>query len=365
MKFLSQWAEATQELVLETAPWLLVGLLAAGLVHRYLNTTWIAQRLGKDAKHPILFASLMGTPLPLCSCSVLPTAQALRKGGASRGSTAAFLVSTPETGPDSVGITFGLFDPLFAILRPILAWWSAMVVGMWVDRLDEPEEEPGASEVDLSHDHAGHDHDPCCDSNRAQDAALPSQGRPGVRKTLAWVVGPLWDDLAAPLTLGFLLAGLFSASLPPELLQNYLPAGILGMFVVGLLGIPLSICATASTPLAAALVDKGLSPGAALVLLLTGPATNLATLGVVKGMLGKRGLWTYLAGIFFAALAGGLLVDAIYSYTERPLRRGVLSGEHTGHGAWVWAAGAVVAILFLVYWGKRLGSLGQQFRAKD
>ena len=354
MEFLSQWAAATQDLVLETAPWLLVGLLVAGLVHRYLNTAWVAKRLGKEGKHPILLASLLGTPLPLCSCSVLPTAQALRKGGASRGSTAAFLVATPETGPDSVGITFGLFDPLFAILRPILAWWSAVVVGIWVDRLDEEDLPDGAQAMEEAHDHAG-----TCEANRTQN--LTPEERPSPKQTAAWVLGPLWDDLAPPLTLGFVLAGLFSASMPPELLERLLPAGILGMLVIGLLGIPLSICATASTPLAAALVDKGLSPGAALVLLLTGPATNLATLGVVRGMLGSKGLWTYLGGIFASALMGGLLVDAIYEFTQRPLRRGLLEGAHEHTSPLIWASAGLVALLFVGYWIKRAG---QQFQAR-
>ncbi|MFT4647308.1 MAG: uncharacterized membrane protein YraQ (UPF0718 family), partial [Glaciecola sp.] len=118
MEFLNLWVSATLELVLETAPWLLFGLLAAGLVDMFLSTEWVAARLGRKSRHPILLASLLGAPLPLCSCSVLPTAATLRRNGASKASTAAFLVSTPETGPDSIGITFGLFDPLFAILRP-------------------------------------------------------------------------------------------------------------------------------------------------------------------------------------------------------------------------------------------------------
>jgi len=356
MQFLQQAWHATMDLVLETAPWLLVGLLVAGAVHRYLNTRWIAARLGPDAKHPILLASLLGTPLPLCSCSVLPTAQALRRGGAGRGPTAAFLVATPETGPDSVGITFGLFDPLFAILRPILAWWSSVVVGMWVDHTDDEGAEDAACEVEAT----------ACESSR-EEASCEVHGLEGTAsgerepwpKTIAWVLGPLWDDLAPALTLGFLIAGLFTAALPPDLLETYLPAGLLGMAAIGLLGVPLSICATASTPLAAALVDKGLSPGAALVLLLTGPATNLATLGVVKGMLGHKGLWAYLGGIFASALAGGLLVDAIYAYTGRALRHGEVALEHSHSSPWVLGAGLVVAALFGAYWGRRLLRFGR------
>ena len=354
MEYLQEAWAATVDLVLETAPWLLLGLLVAGAVHRYLNARWIAGRLGPDAKYPVLLASLIGTPLPLCSCSVLPTAQALRNGGAGRGPTAAFLVATPETGPDSVGVTFGLFDPLFALLRPVMAWWSAIVVGKWVDATEEDSDPaiPGAAERTAHSTARGefacHDHD------HEQDHHHDPEGDPGPwTRTLAWILGPLWDDLAPALTLGFLIAGLFTAALPPDAIGAYVPAGLLGMAVVGLLGVPISICATASTPLAAALVDKGLSPGAALVLLLTGPATNLATLGVVRNLIGNKGLWAYLGGIFTAALGAGLLVDALYEATGRTLRRGVLQGEHTHEGIFVMACGALVGALFAAYWGRR------------
>jgi hypothetical protein len=333
MEFLKLWVHSIGELVLETAPWLLLGLLAAGLIDMFLSTAWVAARLGRKSRHPILLASLLGVPLPLCSCSVLPTAATLRRNGASRGSTAAFLVSTPETGPDSVGITFGLFDPLFAILRPLLAFWSAIVVGMWVDHTEGADEAP----IQEVHDHH-HGEDDCGDP-------LPEKRSLG--RMLRFVLGPLWNDLAPSLAVGFVLAGLFSAALPAEAIERFLPAGLLGMLAIGLLGIPLSICATASTPLAAALVDKGLGPGAALVLLLTGPATNLATLGVVRSLIGSRGLAAYLGGIFAAALAGGLVIEALYSYLDRPIRQGQAILEEHGHGWWAQASAVCVGLLFL------------------
>ncbi|MFT5199099.1 MAG: uncharacterized membrane protein YraQ (UPF0718 family) [Planctomycetota bacterium] len=338
MEFLNLWVSATLELVLETAPWLLFGLLAAGLVDMFLSTEWVAARLGRKSRHPILLASLLGAPLPLCSCSVLPTAATLRRNGASKASTAAFLVSTPETGPDSIGITFGLFDPLFAILRPLLALWSAIVVGMWVDHTEDETEE----ETPVPEDHGHHhQHDDDCAE------ALPEKRSLG--RMLRFVLGPLWSDLAPSLAIGFVLAGLFSAALPADTIERFLPAGILGMLAIGLMGIPLSICATASTPLAAALVDKGLGPGAALVLLLTGPATNLATLGVVRGLIGSRGLAAYLGGIFAAALAGGMVVESLYSYLDRPLRRGQAVLEHHDHGILAQASAVLIGLLFAWY----------------
>ncbi|MFT4649468.1 MAG: uncharacterized membrane protein YraQ (UPF0718 family), partial [Glaciecola sp.] len=261
-----------------------------------------------------------------------------RRNGASKASTAAFLVSTPETGPDSIGITFGLFDPLFAILRPLLALWSAIVVGMWVDHTEDETEE----ETPVPEDHGHHhQHDDDCAE------ALPEKRSLG--RMLRFVLGPLWSDLAPSLAIGFVLAGLFSAALPAETIERFLPAGILGMLAIGLMGIPLSICATASTPLAAALVDKGLGPGAALVLLLTGPATNLATLGVVRGLIGSRGLAAYLGGIFAAALAGGMVVESLYSYLDRPLRRGQAVLEHHDHGILAQASAVLIGLLFAWY----------------
>ncbi|MDF1838162.1 MAG: SO_0444 family Cu/Zn efflux transporter [Planctomycetota bacterium] len=337
MELLNLWVQATWELVLETAPWLLLGLLAAGLVDMFLSTDWVAARLGRRSRHPILLASILGVPLPLCSCSVLPTAATLRRNGASKGSTAAFLVSTPETGPDSIGITFGLFDPLFAILRPFMALWSAIVVGMWVDHTEGDSEDGAPPPEPDPHHH--------CETGCEED--LPKKR--SVTRMLRFVLGPLWSDLAPSLAVGFALAGLFSAALPAETIQRFLPAGILGMLAIGLMGIPLSICATASTPLAAALVDKGLGPGAALVLLLTGPATNLATLGVVRGMIGSRGLAAYLGGIFAAALGGGLVVESLYSYLERPLRHGQAVLEHHEHGLLAQVSAVLVCSLFAWY----------------
>lgn len=336
MEFINLWVHSTWELVLETGPWLMVGLLAAGLVDMVLSTEWVAGRLGRKSRHPILLASVLGVPLPLCSCSVLPTAATLRRNGASKGSTAAFLVSTPETGPDSIGITFGLFDPLFAILRPFMAFWSAIVVGMWVDHTEGDDDEEQAAPVP-EHEHHHHCETDC-------EAALPEDRSLG--RMMRFMLGPLWNDLAPPLAIGFVLAGLFSAALPAETIERFLPAGILGMLAIGLMGIPLSICATASTPLAAALVDKGLGPGAALVLLLTGPATNLATLGVVRGMIGSRGLAAYLAGIFAAALAGGMVVESLYAHLERPLRHGQAVLEHHEHGLLAQVSAIGVGLLF-------------------
>ncbi len=349
MEFVTLWLYAIWDLVLETAPWLLFGLFAAGLVDRYLSTAWVAERLGRKSRHPVLLASVLGMPLPLCSCSVLPTAATLRRNGASRGSTAAFLVATPETGPDSVGITFGLFDPVFAIARPVLAFWSAIVVGMWVDHTDDHEDDPDDNGPEPEEHHHCEDH-----------GSVESADSRGLSAMLRFVFGPLWNDLAPSLFVGFLLAGLFSAALPAEAIERFLPAGILGMLAIGLMGIPLSICATASTPLAAALVDKGLGPGAALVLLLTGPATNLATLGVVRGMLGSRGLAAYLGGIFSAALAGGLLVESLYAYLDRPLRRGQALMEHHEHGVLAQFSAVFIGLLFVWYalqWARKGHSL--------
>ncbi|MEZ5975253.1 MAG: permease [Planctomycetota bacterium] len=250
----------------------------------------------------------------------------------------------PETGPDSVGVTFGLFDPLFALFRPLAAWVSALVTGFLVDRTrgGGAEAPAAACDGDHCHDHGGeHEH------GHAETT------RGGWAATLRYAFVDLWQDVAPALTLGFVAGGLFGAALPADVLEKWVPAGLLGLIVVGLFGIPLSICATASTPLAAALVDRGLSPGAALVLLLTGPATNLATLALVRQMLGGRGLAAYLAGIFGTALAGGLLVDGWYRGRDGVLRGGLELAEHSHQAPWEWAAGGLLLVLFAVFWASR------------
>lgn len=283
--------EETWGLLLASSGWLLVGMVLAALLHAWVPRTWIQRGLGGEGLGAVARASLAGAPLPLCSCAVVPTASALRRAGAGRGPTAAFLIATPETGVDSIGITWALFDPLTTVLRPLTAITSALVAGVWVGR-SRPGEAPRSAATE----------EECCPSE-------PSRG--ALRRAAIYFVGPLLDDLARPLALGFALAGLVGAVLPDGLFGLEGTSPLLQMLGALALGLPTYVCATASTPLAAALVSKGLDPGAALVFLLAGPATNLATWSVVHALLGRAAAWRSFLVIALGALAGGGVLHAL------------------------------------------------------
>ena len=250
-------------------------------------------------------AGMVGIPLPLCSCGVVPTALSLRKEGASRGATVSFLISTPETGVDSIAISYALLGPIFAIFRPISAAFTAIIAGLatnWTTR-HEPDPVP-ASEPSC-----------CCsagEGNSPAETEVPNGLGGRVREAAQYAFGDLLRDLAKWIVLGMVIAGAISAFPIESFIENYLGSGIGAMLVMMVAAVPVYICATASTPVAAALLLKGLSPGAALVFLLAGPATNAATLTVLFKTLGKRTAATYLSAIAVCSLVMGLALDGIF-----------------------------------------------------
>ncbi len=240
---------------------------------------------------------------------MLPAAVSLRKQGASNGATTAFLISTPESGVDSISITYALLDPIMTVARPVVAFVTAAVAGI-TENLFGSSNESARITPDLSCPVDG-----CCDGHNC----TPERHR---RHHTFWekfsagmrfAIGDLWEDLAGWFLIGLVLAGLITVLIPPDLFAKYLGAGLPAMLIMLAVGIPLYICATASTPIAAALILKGVSPGAALVFLLAGPATNMASLTVLTGVLGKRATAIYLAAIAICAVLFGLIVDQVYA----------------------------------------------------
>lgn len=282
----------------DSAPYLVFGFLAAGVLHGFLSAEAIGRHLGRGGIGPVLKAALAGVPLPLCSCGVIPAALGLRRKGASKGATVSFLVSTPETGVDSIALTYALMDPLMTVARPVAAFATAVLAGVTenlLGREDEPVETPRL---------------PC----GCREDPAPGGGRPlqRVREGLRYAFGDLLGDLAPWLGFGFLLAGLISVLVPAEFVGEYLGGGVLPLFVMLAVGVPLYVCATAATPIAAALLLKGLSPGAALVFLLAGPATNVASVTALARTLGAGATARYLASISAGALGMGFALDAVY-----------------------------------------------------
>jgi uncharacterized membrane protein YraQ (UPF0718 family) len=240
---------------------------------------------------------------------VLPAAVSLQKQGASNGATTAFLISTPESGVDSISITYALLDPIMTIARPVVAFVTATVAGI-AENLFSIKGEDSRTTPDLSCPIDG-----CCDGSNCSPEEHRRHHTFGekLKAGCKFALTDLWGDLAGWFFIGLILAGLITVLIPDDIFSKYLGAGLPAMLLMLAVGIPLYICATASTPIAAALILKGVSPGAALVFLLVGPATNVASLTVLTGILGKRATAIYLTTIAASAVLFGLLVDQVYA----------------------------------------------------
>ncbi|MCW8907310.1 MAG: SO_0444 family Cu/Zn efflux transporter [Sedimenticola sp.] len=322
---MSSFLENSLALALDSAPWLLFGLLAAGLIRAWLPVRLVGDSLGRSGFLPVLRAALVGAPLPLCSCSTLPAAISLRRAGASRASTTSFLIATPETGVDSVALTWVLLGPLMAVVRPVSAVVSAVVAGLLVGRTEHGVAPEGALEPVV-----GSSCGDCCPATR-EPAVQESPVGP-VRRTLdglRYAFTDLLDDLALWLLLGLLAAGLVMTLAPPGLLSEW-GSGLPAMLLIMLISVPMYVCATASTPLAHAMLFAGVSPGTVLVFLLAGPASNLASLLLVRRELGGRALAAYLFGVGGVSILLGLLLDGLLGAMGIDLLAGLAQVGETG-----------------------------------
>ena len=362
------------ELCLEAAPWLVLGLVIGGLIKSLIPTRLMQKHLSGSGFSSVIKAALFGAPLPLCSCGVIPAALSLRRAGASKPATVSFLVSTPETGIDSVSISYALLGPFMAVVRPIAAITSAIVAGMLVGRSEETEalvakpitaeasccsskgqvaEESGgcgsekAPVLDeascCSSDLKKVDENTCCSTeseksvvedgisccstqpsttteeesnsccSSSSDSTEKSQTKPlGILKSswdgIVYSFTDLFDKVLFWLVIGLVFAALVKTFVPVTFLAEW-GSGLPAMLLMLIVGIPMYVCATASTPIAAGLLLSGVSPGVAMVYLMAGPATNISTLGVIGKELGRRSLMAYLAGVGVVALLTGFVVD--------------------------------------------------------
>ena len=308
MNFLTTIATESWDLLLEASAYVLFGVLIGGLLKAFLSPAAVAKHLGKGRFLPVFKAALFGVPMPLCSCGVLPAAATLKKQGANNGATVAFLIATPESGIDSIGISYALLDPIMTLARPLAAFATAMVAGMAENLRRSPE----ATLITAT---PPCEVDGCCDGTDCPPAAHSRHHSfsEKIRTGLRYAFGDLWGDIAPWFFLGLILAGVITAIVPDDLISSYLGGGLAAMLLMLAFGIPLYICASASTPIAAALILKGVSPGAALVFLLVGPATNMASLTVLGNLIGKRATALYLTAIAGTSVIWGLIVDAIYA----------------------------------------------------
>lgn len=306
-------------MLLDASVYILFGLLVGGLLKVFLSPAYVARNLGHGRFSSVFKAALLGIPLPLCSCGVLPAAAALKKQGANNGATTAFLISTPESGVDSISITYALLDPVMTVARPIAAFLSAFSAGV-TENLINPPTTTSLAMADLSCPI-----DNCCDGTDCDSDhhAGHHTFRERLLHGLQYALTDLWSDLAVWFLGGLILGGIITVLIPDDLMVHYLGGGFSSMLLMLAVGIPIYICATASTPIAAALILKGVSPGAALVFLLVGPATNIASLSVLTGMLGRQAVMRYLAILSASAVVCGMTLDQVYKFLDIPARGAV------------------------------------------
>jgi len=394
------------DLFLDSAPWLLLGLVLAGMLKMFVPMAWMQKQLGGHGFKTTVKAAVLGAPLPLCSCGVIPAAVGLRRSGASKAATTSFLVSTPETGVDSVTVSYVLLGPFMAIVRPIAAVISAIVAGLLVGRDDdtpvetqpkvkesdkgsgaccgsknevskqavtmtpmaviEPllsgvkpastsccnskakSEEPEVSSCCSSQkSDVSEKSDSCCESTK--DVATELKGTSVISrigKGLHFAATDLVRDTTVWLLIGLFFAALVQTYVPGDFMAKW-GDGILAMLVMVLISIPMYICATASTPIAAGLLLAGVSPGAVLVFMLAGPATNIATLGVVTKELGKRALFGYLGGVLGVALVSGILVNYLVATFGFEVMPQIGEQHNLLPSVVVYTSGVVLAILMM------------------
>jgi HflK protein len=309
----------------EAAIFLLFGFALAGVLAVVVPARTMLRFFGTGKVKSVLWGAVIGAPLPLCSCGVLPTALGLRRQGATKGATVSFLVSTPETGVDSISLTYALMDPIITIFRPVAAVATAITAGLSVNFLGgrehepakarPPEAAPAADECcDNGHAHA-HPHAHARHQLEASESGVgisPAGVHRTVRDIYRYAFRDLLDEIAYWLVLGIVLSGVIAAALPPDIFERYLNNPFAAMLLMLVIGIPLYTCASAATPVMATLVLKGLNPGAALVFLLAGPATSLSSVTVLLKFLGVRAVALYLASIAVVSLLAGFTLNWTY-----------------------------------------------------
>lgn len=314
----------------QMAPYLLFGFLMAGVLSVLIPPEWVGRHLGGRGIGPVIKAACLGVPLPLCSCSVIPVTASFRNHGASRGATVSFLLSTPQTGVDSILATYALLGPVLAVYRPLAAFLSGIIGGS-IEAFMEQDPSPGKAD-DTSVNGCT---DACCVKKPGENALV---------RAFRYGFITLPRDISKALFAGIVVAGLISVVVSENYLSAYLGGGFLAMLVMLAVGIPMYVCATASIPIALGFMHMGASPGAALVFLISGPATNAAAIAVLWKILGRRTTIVYLLTVALGALAAGYSLDLLYAIL--PMHLSHLTPHVHEHGI-TWF-GHLCAILLLI-----------------
>ncbi|MBP9838690.1 MAG: SO_0444 family Cu/Zn efflux transporter [Proteobacteria bacterium] len=308
--FLLNFLSSTWSVVVAASEWLIYGILIASFLKLFLSAEKIAKHLKEPNLKSVLKASAFGVPLPLCSCSVIPVALMLRKSGASKGAVGSFLVSTPEIGVDSFFLSYGLLGPLISILRVAAAFFSALFVGLFINLSEK------FSSLELKENifvDKEEQHKSCC----SKDKPIVNKTFKGnFKSVLKFGFIDLIDDMSVSLLIGFVCSGLVAVLVPADYSFSENLSLLEQMLIMILISVPLYVCASSSTPIGAMLLYKGMSPGAVLIFLLAGPATNMATIFVVRNQLGKNAFYIYVAVISVISFLFGVLANALVSTTD-------------------------------------------------
>ena len=365
------------------APMLLLGLLLSGLIHVFISRQAILRWLRDDSLKSVTLSSAIGVPVPLCSCSVVPVVAEMRNKGASRSSCMSFLITAPETGADSILVTNAFFGPIVAIIRPIISFITAVVAGIFcIGLIRDDRDEAKASDHDHCHDcdHDSHqsliaDRDDCYVSpvqlkvllvnwlkgiaGRQSTAEVPTdnQGldfKKLVKHIFRYGFIEIADDILFALLVGVVLGGVLFLAIPSDLMAHEY-ARYLAYPVMVLIGIPLYICASASTPIAAALVAKGVSPGAALIFLMTGPATNTGTIAIIVSQFGSRFASIYVAAVIAVTVVLGIAIDALLLAAGLAISVNLDASHAPAVQLLQW--GSAFLLIALIVWRFRAGAL--------
>ncbi len=337
------------ELFVDMSFYISIGLLFTGILHAFVKKDVILKHIGKQNTSSVVKASVLGVPLPLCSCGVVPTAIYLGKSGGSKGAVVSFLTSTPQTGVDSIVATYGLMGPLFAVYRALAAFASGIVSGI-------------ATNIFCKNDEKIHTDLPescscACEGESCASATKTQEEDPSftakLKSVFSYGFGEFLDEIALHFVIGLIIAALISTVIPEQWLASFTNP-IISMVIMLIIGIPMYICSTASIPIALSLIMKGLSPGAAFVFLFAGPITNIASLTILYKALGKKVVAIYLACAAVCSILFGLLLDYIIQISNYSgLNEIIASASEDGHPVYMTVVAVGFAILLAISLTKR------------
>lgn len=330
MQYIELYFRELIELLFDMSPWLILGFLIAGILHVFFPDGQISKLLGSTNTRSVIRAALIGIPLPLCSCGVIPTGVSIHKNGASKGAAVSFLISTPQTGVDSIMVTYSLLGLPFALVRPVVALLTGITGGFFTNKLD-----PAMTKVQ---------------TKKLNITSNPKQNSNKFKSIFSYAFVDFLQDIAKWLVIGLLIAALIAILVPDDFFVQYIKSEFLGMLIILIASVPLYVCATSSVPIAAVLMMKGISPGAALVFLMAGPATNAATISVIGNSMGEKTLLSYLITIIIGSLLFGLFID---NFLPREWFLNAITSEHMNHEhgllpRWLQISAGIIMILALI-----------------